>query len=351
MKTWISVLFFCSIYVFLSAYSAGQYTETFTDPSRNNRPIQTIIDYPINLENPQEKYPYLVFGHGYTGQYSSYAGMINSLVNMGWIVAYPNTETGIWPSTTNFARDLSFLNDAVYAENLSMMSPLYGKIDTLSIVGGYSMGGACAVVAAYQEPDFNSVITMAAATYLYSSSTTMAQSVVMPSITFSGSADVVAPPSNQISIYQNLASVYKCFISFTNQGHDSFYNVSHIPVLLNPWLSFLKTGSVYYIDQFEALLASYSSSTLTYQIADNLIIILDKPDNVMIELNVNDLEISWDRILEAHNYKVYASDDPYTGFTDITDQGTLSGIERVVWTITTPTDDKRFYLVKAVRND
>jgi len=355
MRKLVLLVVFLGCFLALSAYTIGQYTKTFTDPARNNRQILTWIYYPIDDNNPQSTFPYIIFGHGWNGDCTYYTTFTNAIVNLGWIVAYPRTEEGIFGySTSNLAMDMAFLKDAVFLETMNIASPIYTKLDTLAIVGGYSMGGACAVAAATIDTSFASLVTLAAAPItllnLYPAAINMATTVIMPSVTFSGSADVIAPPNaNQIPIYNNLASNYKSFVSFTGQVHDSFYNNPLIPVILAPWFNYLKTGSVYYIDQFESVLDSYPASSLTYQIVNNLVIELDTPVNVMIDVNNGQLEISWDRDLEAHSYKVFASDYPDTDFADISTEGTFTEGSRFSWTTPITTDVYRFYYVTSNR--
>ncbi|MFO7659372.1 MAG: hypothetical protein R6V77_00495 [Candidatus Cloacimonadaceae bacterium] len=355
MKKFIMVCLFTILILSLSAYTVGQYAKTFTDPNRNNRQILTWIYFPIDADNPLESYPYIVYGHGWNGDCTYYTTLTNAIVNLGWIIAYPRTEEGMFSyNTTSLALDMAFLKEAVYLETMNFTSPLYNKIDTLSVVGGYSMGGACAVAAASMDSSFNSLVTLAAAPItilnLYPESINLALNITAPSLTFSGSADTVAPPNtNQIPIYNNLASDYKSFVSFTGQVHDSFYNNPMIPVILNPWFSYLKTGSVYYIDVFEAFLDSYSGS-LTFQIEDNLIIILDAPENLSVIYESNTLSISWDGVLEAHSYRVFASNNPYNGFNDVTSQGTFSYGDRVSWILPSAMSGTGFYYIKSYRD-
>lgn len=354
MKKLIVLVLLCLFAVSISAYTVGQYAKTFIDPNRNNRQILTWIYYPIDDSNPMDTYPYIVYGHGWNGNCTYYTTLTNAVVNLGWIIAYPRTEEGMFSyNTENLALDMAFLKEAVYLETIDFTSPIYNKVDTLAVVGGYSMGGACAVAAATMEPSFDSLITLAAAPQtllnLYPETINMAADVTIPSITFSGSADTVAPPStNQIPIYNNLASDYKSFVSFTGQVHDSFYNNPMIPVILNPWFSYLKTGSVYYIDVFEAVLDSYEGS-LTHEIVNNLVIELDSPDNIEITIENGSLTINWDIILEAHSYAVFVSENPNSGFLDITNQGVIILGERVSWTIASIPDGHKFYYIKSLR--
>lgn len=355
MKLCLCVILLCIMTSGLYSYMQGFYEKTFIDPNRNNRQILTWIYYPIDNENPAAVFPYYIFGHGWTGNCTYYTTFTNALTNLGFIIAYPRTEEGYFVNTEALALDMVFLKEALYLETLNFSSPLYTKIDTLAIVGGYSMGGACAVAASYYEPDYASLITLAAAPRtwlnLYPSSINMALQVEASSITFSGSDDTVAPPStNQIPIYNNLVSDYKSFISFTGQVHENFYNNPLIPSILEPWLAYIKTRSLYYLDAYESLLASFNSTQLTYSAVNNLQIILDTPENVLCNIDSNNISISWDRNYDAQGYQVYASDSPFTGFTDVTNTGTTTIGQRVVWNSYSPMETKRFYFIKAIRN-
>jgi hypothetical protein len=354
MKKVIMILVLCFFAISIYCYTMGQYVKTFYDPSRN-RNILTWIYYPISESNPQEIFPYIIFGHGWNGDCTYYTSYTMAMINKGWIIAYPRTEEGIFSyNPPNLAQDMAFLKNAVLAENLLSTSPIFGKVQDLAVVGGYSMGGACAVAAATMNTTFASLVTMAAAPItllnLYPSAINLAYSVTIPSVTFSGSTDVIAPPNaNQVPIYNNLASEYKSYVSLTGQGHDSFYNNSLIYDVLDPWLNFVRTGSGYYIDTYEELLVAYPASALTYQISDNLLIIPAVPMEVSIEKQGGNLVISWDRIMEAHGYKVLASDSPVSEFYEVTIQGSFTTSARINWTAPIPEGNWKFYEIKSFR--
>ncbi len=355
MKKILCVLLLYLAALHILAYRIEQYDVTFYDASRN-RNILTWIYYPVDDDNPLTSYPYFVFGHGWNGDCTYYGSITNGVVNQGWIIAYPRTEESMFGyNTTNFAQDLAFMKDAVFDETLDFTSPLYGKVSDLAIVGGYSMGGACAVGAASLQPSYASIVTMAAAPRtwlnLYPQAITLATGVTIPSLTYSGSSDNTAPPNdNQIPLYNNLASVYKSFVSLTGQGHISFYDNQTIYAVLAPWLSYIKTGSLYYLDQFEALLDSYPGSTLTYQIVNNLVIEVSPPQNVYINAESDGLILSWESNPEAHGYRVYRSYDPYVGFIDVTGEGSFSGGGGSGWSTPNTPYGQWFYRIIAFRN-
>ena len=67
------------------------------------------------------------------------------------------------------------------------------------------------------------------------------------------------------------------------------------------------------------------------------------PINVTISIGTSDLTISWDAVSGATSYKVYSSDDPYTGFLEDT-SGTFAGENWTTFLINV----KKFYYVTAV---
>ena len=68
----------------------------------------------------------------------------------------------------------------------------------------------------------------------------------------------------------------------------------------------------------------------------------DPPQNVTVEIIGTDVNLSWDAVTGANSYKVYSSDDPYTGFVEDT-SGSFIG---ETWS-TSIMDEKKFYYVIA----
>jgi len=69
---------------------------------------------------------------------------------------------------------------------------------------------------------------------------------------------------------------------------------------------------------------------------------LDAPENVAISISLSEVVLSWSAVSGAASYKVYSSDDPYTGFEEDT-SGTFNSES---WS-TSIGDIKKFYYVKA----
>lgn len=71
---------------------------------------------------------------------------------------------------------------------------------------------------------------------------------------------------------------------------------------------------------------------------------LSEPENVTTEIAGQDVTITWDAVYGASSYRIFASDDPYGTFTEITSEGVFNGTS---WTYTT-TLNRKFYFVTAV---
>lgn len=284
MKKFAIVGIFLLCFLNITALSVGQYTNTFTDPARNNRQIQTQIFYPIDESNPDASYPYIIFGHGWITSYTFTQTLTDALVNLGWIVAYPRTEEGLFPNHQEFALDLAFLKGAVYSENNNSTSVLFNITSPIAVVMGYSMGGGCAVIAASHDTTFASIVTFAAAE-TNPSAISAAFNINVPSVTFSGSSDTIAPPSsNQVPIYDNLSSLYKAYVSINGAGHLNLCSNGLLQIVLEPWLEYIKTGQMTYIIDFELAL-SENSTVLTYMIDNNLVV--SNLDNAEVPRTVN----------------------------------------------------------------
>ena len=71
------------------------------------------------------------------------------------------------------------------------------------------------------------------------------------------------------------------------------------------------------------------------------IVILDAPENVVITIT-DSLTITWNPVTYADVYKIWSSDNPYTGFTTLEDT-----VPEESWTTSIPQLGKRFYYIIA----
>ncbi len=279
MNRLLLIAVFMLIVIALSGYTTAQYTTTFIDSTRSNRQIQAVIYYPAEIIGSGETFSYIIFGHGWLMNYSYYTTLTDAMIDLGWIIVYPRTEESLFPSHSEFALDLSFLCREVLKENENASSPLHGYLSDLSVVMGHSMGGGAAVLAAGMNNSFASLVTFAAAETSVSA-IDGATDVSIPSITFSGSTDTIAPPAqNQIPIYNNLASDYKSYISLNGTGHLDLYNNALISMIIAPWFEYLKTSDYNHIQAFEDILQQ-NSAALNFQIQDNLVAIDDNTSSL-----------------------------------------------------------------------
>lgn len=83
-----------------------------------------------------------------------------------------------------------------------------------------------------------------------------------------------------------------------------------------------------------------------------LVIRPDTPENATLEVINGALVLSWDAVQQVDGYKVYASDDPNSGFTEITNLGSMITIaNRISWSTSLVNSPHKFYYVKSHRND
>jgi len=332
-KRFFLFLLIACITINLFSYAIEQFSITFIDPSRNNRQIPTQIFIPVEDESrtEEETFPFIVFGHGYTTSYSTYSSVWEALVPLGWIMAFPTTEGGVFVSTQNFALDLAFLSFAIPAANENPSSPLYNLVKPISVVMGHSMGGGCSVLAASYANNFNTMVTLAAWRLFDSSPIDAAYNVYLPSLTFAGADDDFIPPeNNQLLIYQNLNSIYKAYLLMNGVNHSQIYNNDDVFILISQWLDFIVTDETDYLALFENTLEIYETENiLTYMIQNRY-----PPKNLSIAADSDWIVLTWDKALGAEYYIVEATNDLLNPFFDIsTGLGAFSETDdRVSWT-------------------
>jgi dienelactone hydrolase len=216
-------------------YPVGHQSLTYTDPARSNRSVTTEVYYPATLAGETTpfaagQFPVIIFGHGFVMAYSAYAYFKDAMVPLGYIVVFATTETSMSPSHANFGADLAFLLTKIKSEASNSSSPFYNKLAATSAIMGHSMGGGSSFLACENNATPTCMVTFAAANTT-PSSITAAQHVTIPALVLSGSVDcVAAPSSNQVPMYDSLASGCKVFVSINGGCHCYFadYNFNCI---------------------------------------------------------------------------------------------------------------------------
>ncbi|MCD4760775.1 DUF5123 domain-containing protein, partial [bacterium] len=126
---------------------------------------------------------------------------------------------------------------------------------------------------------------------------------------------------------------------------DTFYNVFLDPLYIDP-----ANGDFHLTEESPCIDAGDPASPLDPDgtIADmgafyfHQATPLDPPQNVTIEISAGEVTLSWDAVTGANSYKVYSSDDPYSGFIEDS-SGSFDGES---WSAPIG-DEKRYYHVIA----
>ena len=137
--------------------------------------------------------PVLAFGHGWLQPPSRYIELFRHLASWGIVVVAPATHRGPFASHRLFAADLIAALEVCSTVHLGD-----GELDIAAdraAVGGHSLGGGCAVLAAASNSRVRAVITLAA-TETSPSAIAAAQHCTMPSLHLAAVDDEVAPVSD-----------------------------------------------------------------------------------------------------------------------------------------------------------
>jgi dienelactone hydrolase/subtilisin-like proprotein convertase family protein len=292
---------FCAFSTF-AQFQIGTTTITFNDPGRTGgfgsgggpgRQIQTEIYYPAtsagsNAPFVNDSFPVIVFGHGFSMAWDAYANVWQELVPKGYIVAFPRTEGGLSPSHNDFGLDLALVNNRMKLLATDASSIFFNHVGVTSAIMGHSMGGGAAFLAAQNNTNITALATLAPAN-TNPSSIDAAAFIKVPSLVIAGANDCVTPAAeHQLPMYNNLASACKTYLSFTGASHCQFANsnfncnfgestCSPSPTIsrteqhtrtftyLVPWLNKVLKGDCHPQANFDALLASSTTSVLTHQ--------------------------------------------------------------------------------------
>lgn len=196
------------------------------DPARGNRKIAVDVFYPLQskTDRPDKasdppRFPLICFGHGFVLKTENYSRLIDSIVAEGFIVAFPESESGWFPSHMAQALDLKFVLEQLPETAKDKSSPLYGIIGSSRCLLGHSMGGGAAFLAAAEGAGINAI----AAISPYNtkpSAAEAAKKVLAPTLIFSGSEDCITPSDkHQLPIYNGSGSDNKTFILIKGGTH------------------------------------------------------------------------------------------------------------------------------------
>ncbi len=275
-------------------YSIGHTTINFVDSSRSNRNIPTEIYYPADVSGDNVafttlnnlKFPSLVFGHGFVMTWDAYQNFWNALVPSGYVMAFPKTEGSFSPSHLEYTKDLAFVVDQMNYLGTQSSSIFFNRISPMNAVMGHSMGGGASFLAVPLNSNITTLVNFAPAE-TNPSAITASTSVTIPALIFAGANDCVTPPSsNQLPMYNGLASACKTLINIIGASHCQMANtntfcsfgestcspsptitrtVQHT-ILFNyllPWLDFQLKGNCAQGAYFDSQIVS--DTAITYQ--------------------------------------------------------------------------------------
>ncbi len=240
MKQLVSaaVLFICATAT-SQQYSIGRTSAEMSDTQRGNRKIRVEIYYPESIaktvQNEDEvsavRFPVICFAHGYVMSPDVYGNIREALVPEGFILVFPYTATGLFPSHQVFAEDLAFVLSETEKMAQEPGSPLYGITDTVCGLMGHSMGGGALFAAASIFKRAAAVVALAPLNSK-PSAIKAAASVETPTLIIAGENDCITPPGrNQIPIYDNSSARDKTFIMIMGGTHCGMADSSTVCTL------------------------------------------------------------------------------------------------------------------------
>jgi len=160
-------------YVSNAQYLTGQKIIIYTDPSRDNREIETYIYYPsltggTDADIASGQFPAVIFGHGTSmGDPELYLYFLEALPTYGYIVLFPTTENDSPPISAPdheaFGLDLKFLNSHIKSENTNSSSFFFNHVTDKTAIIGHSLGGKGTLIGAANNTDVTTIVTLCAA--------------------------------------------------------------------------------------------------------------------------------------------------------------------------------------------
>jgi dienelactone hydrolase len=176
------------------------------------------VFYPVNGNNSLKS---IVLVPGYTAEQKSVMGWARYLASRGFVCMTIGTN-----SLTDFpsirANALIDAMETIRQENNRQTSPLYQKIDTNNIaVGGWSMGGGGAQLAAKIDPRIKAVLAITP--WLYEN--TLSASDLnhnVPVLIISGELDPTAPASRHANVHYNYtpSATHKLLFEISGADHN-----------------------------------------------------------------------------------------------------------------------------------
>jgi dienelactone hydrolase len=209
-------------------YSIGHTSIVMYDAERGNREIRATVFYPSDADgynaplalSSAGKFPVICFAHGYLLPTDTYENIWEALVPRGYLIIFPETESGLFPSHDDLADDLGFALSEITRYGLNEASMFFNRIDTMQCVMGHSMGGGAALTAASKFPDIIKGVVVLAPYNTKPSAIQAVTAMALPTLIISGSNDCITPfAEHPLPMYYGSVSPHKTLINIIGGSH------------------------------------------------------------------------------------------------------------------------------------
>jgi dienelactone hydrolase len=176
-----------------------------------------------------ERFPLVVFSHGYAGFRDESTFLTTRLASWGMVVAAPDHPSrdlaavlspSVGPVTTD-AGDILATIDLIRAANRRIGGPFQGRVDMSKIaVVGYDAGGRAAMQVA-ADPRVAGYVALASDDHATSGAAPAVRAPAKPSLFVAGDADRVVPPADTAARFRRApAPSYEWVLG--GAGHNAF---------------------------------------------------------------------------------------------------------------------------------
>ncbi|MBL9031034.1 MAG: hypothetical protein JNM80_04930 [Phycisphaerae bacterium] len=171
-------------------------------------------------------YPAVSFGHGFLQPVDRYQSTLLHLATWGYLVIASDSESGLFPSHSNFALDMRQCLTFLEQSNTAPASFLYQAVDPTRFgMSGHSMGGGASILATAADPRVKALAKLAAAETNPSAVAQMA-AITAPVSLISGSADSIVPVASNGLLMFNAGTAPKLLPVIQGGWHCGFEDVS-----------------------------------------------------------------------------------------------------------------------------
>ncbi len=227
---------------FFNSYTKGLrvgYDAVILRDTQREVNITAVLFYPAVLGGigsaiVDQKYPLIVFAHGYQQKYSDYHDVWETLVPQGYVMAFITTQQGITIDTDEYAKDITFLLKNLKADSVD--SIIQGHITDKSALMGHSTGGGSIYLSHNTSPQADTIVSLAALGKVYgtitgSNAIDIAANLTIPSLILSGENDCITPVlEQQQPLYNNLSSLAKDMQIINGGDHCGFSDSFNCPI-------------------------------------------------------------------------------------------------------------------------